>query len=55
MAVWEWMLKFGIAMAGMFHHGRLPDVAVVDETLLMDGGREYYVWVAIDAVTKATG
>ncbi len=52
-AVWNWMQKFGTAMAGMFRHGQLPDVIVVDETPLMEGRRECYIWVAIDPVTRA--
>jgi len=54
LAVWGWIQKFGTAMPGMFHHGRLPDVVVVDEAPLMEGRRDCYVWVAIDPVTKAT-
>ena len=53
LAIWGWIQKFGTAMAGMFHHGRLPDVVVVDEAPLMEGWRDCYVWVAIDPVTKA--
>lgn len=52
-AVWKWTQRIGSSLAGMFHHGSLPDVIVVDETPFMEGRRECYVWIAIDPVTRA--
>lgn len=53
-AVWEWIQKFRPVFKDLFFHQDLPDVLVVDETQMMEHqGRECYVWIAIDPVTKA--
>ncbi len=52
-AVWNWIQKFGAALKGMFRRQSLPDLIVVDETKMMEGRRECYVWIAFDPATRA--
>ncbi|MFQ6061013.1 MAG: DDE-type integrase/transposase/recombinase [Thermoplasmata archaeon] len=48
-AIWKWIQKFGSSLKDMFSlNGELPSTIVVDETPLMEGRRECYLWVAMD-------